>query len=699
MRGKKITAIICSLGMLLSSVSVSGASAVTSTEKGTFFNVKTDESGRYHFEYRFDENGKKKGNDITHAAYIISTKEDVSSLKTDDTLLYSLEEIKNNNSKWYNDDHDFSDKNYDDSRFSSWKNITEYSIDEILKKYDSDYTDNLDNIYVYRSNPYLTVSERKEEAENISKKYSADYIIDMDFNQNTWAENGAKRILFELKDGTELTDELKKEILSKAGAETEINKVDLEAESKKDSVIDSPNYCINFFGNYIDKDNIYGFEVSSEDDKTAAETAEKLYDLEEVKSAFPDFDATMGRQVYYNVTLLYPNEKTLADNEELEEVPNTEDTAPATETTESATEISKENTTENVTDPTEETKITDFDSLDYPTDKDYDFHEVLEHYANDEQGNRQLVQEDIYYNFQSIYTGTYSLYERGYSYVFVTTNGKADKEELENELGKEVTAFSYYVGDKQYVYNYSKNEDYEKVYNIDGVEKVELARSKFSERCYIPVDDWGQNEWFKDNNIDPKKEKLIMADVYVENGFELDKDMFKDTGYDVVYVEKDNISSSEKNYDLWYVYFKYKGKESYTEFNKATEKIDKVHSSDISIIRNESATEGIDRYAFDIVKNPTIELPTQEITEPTKGTTATTTTTEPKEVKVGDINGDNAIDSKDAVLVLKSYADALANNKTYYEKAADVNNDGKVDSKDAVEILKTYAKNLAENKA
>ncbi len=88
-----------------------------------------------------------------------------------------------------------------------------------------------------------------------------------------------------------------------------------------------------------------------------------------------------------------------------------------------------------------------------------------------------------------------------------------------------------------------------------------------------------------------------------------------------------------------------------------------------------------------------IELPTQEITESTKETT-----TESKEIKLGDINGDNAIDSKDAVLVLKSYADALANNKTYYEKAADVNNDGKVDSKDAVEILKTYAKNLVGNK-
>ena len=92
-------------------------------------------------------------------------------------------------------------------------------------------------------------------------------------------------------------------------------------------------------------------------------------------------------------------------------------------------------------------------------------------------------------------------------------------------------------------------------------------------------------------------------------------------------------------------------------------------------------------------------IKSQETTATTVTTaTTTTTTTKPKEIKLGDINGDDAIDSKDAVLVLKSYAEALANNKTYYEKAADVNNDGKVDSKDAVEILKTYAKNLAGNK-
>lgn len=627
MMAKKITAIICSLGMLLSSVSVSGASAVTSTEKGTFFNVKTDESGRYHFEYRFDENGRKKGNDITHAAYIISTKEDISSLKTDDTLLYSLEEIKNNSLKWYNDDHDFSDKNYDDSRFSPWKNITEYSIDEILKKYDSDYTDNLDNIYVYRSNPYLTASERKEEAENISKKYSADYIIDMDFNQNTWAENGAKRILFELKDGIELTDELKKEILSKAG--TEINKVDLEAEAKKDSVLDSRNYCINFFGNYINKDNIYGFEVSSEDDKSAAETAEKLYDLEEVKSAFPDFYATMGRQVYYNVTLLYPNEKTLADNEELEEVPNTEDTAPATETTEPVTETSKEDTTdptETETTATEETKITDlreiFDMLGNYLDEKYDVPSIL-----------RIEENCVSLRFR------YGAFKNDNEFE------KAD-EDIKNFLKEKNVDISLIL----ITYENVSPEP-----TTDGTKITDL-----DEICNIlkPYMD----EHYKDY-IDNQWQLHVRNEVYnVHIGF--GRDVFKDDDAKMQEARKDIMNFlEEKNVDTSLVLITF----------------DVLSSGETT-----DPTETTDK----------IELPTQEITnEPTKETT-----TEPKETKVGDINGDDTIDSKDAVLVLKSYAESLANNKTYYEKAADVNNDGKVDSKDAVEILKTYAKNLVGNK-
>ena len=70
----------------------------------------------------------------------------------------------------------------------------------------------------------------------------------------------------------------------------------------------------------------------------------------------------------------------------------------------------------------------------------------------------------------------------------------------------------------------------------------------------------------------------------------------------------------------------------------------------------------------------------------------TTTETE----SLGDLNNDGRIDSKDAVIVLKSYAEKLAGNETKDDiSAGDVNGDGEVDSKDAVIILKYYASVIA----
>ena len=64
-------------------------------------------------------------------------------------------------------------------------------------------------------------------------------------------------------------------------------------------------------------------------------------------------------------------------------------------------------------------------------------------------------------------------------------------------------------------------------------------------------------------------------------------------------------------------------------------------------------------------------------------------------VNLGDVNGDNKVDSKDAVLVLKDYAENLAGKSTTIDKmVADVNADNSVDSKDAVWILRYYANTL-----
>ncbi|MCI5910331.1 MAG: GDSL-type esterase/lipase family protein, partial [Oscillospiraceae bacterium] len=89
--------------------------------------------------------------------------------------------------------------------------------------------------------------------------------------------------------------------------------------------------------------------------------------------------------------------------------------------------------------------------------------------------------------------------------------------------------------------------------------------------------------------------------------------------------------------------------------------------------------------------------PTTITTVSTIATSATTVTTKPTENKsLGDVNNDGAVDSKDAVIVLKDYASFLTSNKYSLDiDKADINGDGKIDSKDAVLILKYYAEKLA----
>ena len=86
---------------------------------------------------------------------------------------------------------------------------------------------------------------------------------------------------------------------------------------------------------------------------------------------------------------------------------------------------------------------------------------------------------------------------------------------------------------------------------------------------------------------------------------------------------------------------------------------------------------------------------TDKIVMTVKGLSLETTT--PTENKsLGDLNSDSKIDSKDAVIVLKSYAEKLAGNPTKDDTSAgDVNGDGEVDSKDAVIILRYYASVIA----
>jgi hypothetical protein len=61
----------------------------------------------------------------------------------------------------------------------------------------------------------------------------------------------------------------------------------------------------------------------------------------------------------------------------------------------------------------------------------------------------------------------------------------------------------------------------------------------------------------------------------------------------------------------------------------------------------------------------------------------------------GDVNGDDKVDARDAVVVLKDYASQILGNKTTLDlSTADMNDDGKINSSDAVIIFKQYAQSL-----
>ena len=62
-----------------------------------------------------------------------------------------------------------------------------------------------------------------------------------------------------------------------------------------------------------------------------------------------------------------------------------------------------------------------------------------------------------------------------------------------------------------------------------------------------------------------------------------------------------------------------------------------------------------------------------------------------KEAASGDVNGDNMIDTQDAILVIQYYLGANPSN--FNASKGDVNGDGKIDTQDAILIIQNYLNN------
>lgn len=281
----------------------------------------------------------------------------------------------------------------------------------------------------------------------------------------------------------------------------------------------------------------------------------------------------------------------------------------------------------------------------------YDFYSCSTHYYTDENGENVTVYHDYYYDFTSDFGGTYHEFYRNYKYVFVTLSDETASEKIDEILGEQTeTVFYYGVADNQIVYDYSSEADYEALYDIKGVEKVELAKhyfsGDFSAKAY-------SDHRLEEYGIVPYDNNLLMSTVKTDDSFEPTIETFAGTGYDVKAV-------LEGYSDDWYIYYEYEGLDSYVEFDEQARNIDGILSSNVLFLHCESVTESAN-LSFDIVEN---------------------------ETEFGDVNYDNVIDLYDAIEISK-YIMGISELDEDTILLADINRDGETNLYDAVEIAKT----------
>lgn len=233
------------------------------------------------------------------------------------------------------------------------------------------------------------------------------------------------------------------------------------------------------------------------------------------------------------------------------------------------------------------------------TDVDgYDLYSRDVHYYKNEDGEMVPVYYDTYYKFSSYSGGTYYQFNEEYEYVSVVLEDEAALAELESVLGEpldEDIVFYYDILPNQYFYRYSPDFDYYSLYNIAGVEHVQLANSRNISKFYIDFYFDMHDTWAEENGIDEGNNNLVMSKVSTDGSVELTPEMFDSTGFDVKHVFEEAPNS-------WLVYFEYDGIKSYTDFDIEAQKLDGVICSGVSLVFLGIASGDL---IFENVKAPT----------------------------------------------------------------------------------------------
>lgn len=264
-------------------------------------------------------------------------------------------------------------------------------------------------------------------------------------------------------------------------------------------------------------------------------------------------------------------------------------------------------------------------------------------------------------------------------WVRITSDDNYNSEKMSELLGEEIDPqFSFAIGvdidTNQHVYKYSDDFDYDSVYKMSGVKKLEFVRFTYVTQIYKCNE---QENVFDEIGEDRDHTDIIAVQIAVPSEVELNEELFSELDTEIVKIEKSD-AVNKQGFRYWTVFYRFRGDYNiYSDIDAISKKIDKnAVTRPYCYTKLCIASENAEYFDYKA-----------EFAEASNGDVSVI---EPF-MLLGDINSDGTIDLTD----LSELSLTLVGDKVLSEdqlKAADINKNGEADLSDLARLKQYLSK-------
>jgi len=299
----------------------------------------------------------------------------------------------------------------------------------------------------------------------------------------------------------------------------------------------------------------------------------------------------------------------------------------------------------------------------------------------DEHNHEYYVFDKYNIEYPQIHGRIYLAPDR-YTLVRITANDSYESDKVEEMLGEAYeNRFAPVLGlellDNHYVYRYSDEVNYDDIYKMPGVEKIEFQLVTSSHEFFRTFDD---KDWYEERGIDLTE--VICSRIYTSPEVEITEEMFSSLDTEIFRLfKKEGVDS--KGLARWYISYKFKGDFGiYNDLDSIVKQIDEnsySHPVGFTHLMSGGLTYGLTEYIPDAdSSNNNTTGDDDSIYKSDKNL-------------AGDINNDGKTDVTD----LSELSLALVGDSKLTEaqqKAADVDSDGAVKLADLAKFRQYLSK-------